>query len=166
MSVDPRKFHEVTLTRGAQRDVVLFGLPVLPHRLKLHAQMMQARGFTPEDIEKIRTEGSSTPSAPANGDDIVAIQWATLGLCWRGSEKLQADFVQLERNAVKYGETVLTELYDFGFDVETLTNAGKELYEWMIEATWPSDGTGVLEQVKQQASFTDPSTVPETGEGR
>lgn len=147
--IDQRKFKELTLTRGKEKDALLFHLPTFPDRIHLAQAGAASRGH------------SDDPGAEADASDGAAVAWATLGLCW--PSPLEVTLRSVKRDVVKYGEMVVTELRDKGYDFGELVDAGQKLYAWMLDVTFPEDGP--LDQVKTEATFTDPPTEQGTGGG-
>jgi len=159
--VDQKRFRELTLARGSATDSLLFKLPTLPDRMALVRANTMASGWTPEDVEEGRPG-----SKPAIGEDLMAVRWATVGLCWTG-ERLTADLRTCRSEAIaahrepetavmKYGDLVVTELFERGYDSVAVATAGGTLFDWMMEVTFPNKGVGDLEKVSSEAVFSEP----------
>jgi len=158
--VDPKRFHELTLTCGAGRDVLLFALPTYPDIIHLWRARVSASGWTDEDREEKRAE----PSGVLNTDDGMGVFWAAVGLCWTG-DRLATRFRDTNppRDVVAYGEAVVTELRGLGFDPAELATAGSGLCDWLFEVTFGiAEEPGAMQKIKSEATFTDPPTEQAT----
>jgi hypothetical protein len=151
---DKRKFHELTLTRGTKRDVLLFSMPTYPDRLHLIGALAKANG-----------RGDGAP-IEVDGHDAIAVCWAALGLCW--PTKLQTSFRGVSRDVVAYGEQVVTELLELGYgDAPALSVQGKVLYDWIVSVTFPEDSVGGLPaEVAAEAGFSEAPQEQSSGGAR
>ena len=115
----------VLLSRAdGKTDVVSVKYPSLPIRFAIYQQFRYAIGYRGDEDE---------PSAEFNEADANAILWAALGVCWAGRDAGLPDFRDCQRNAVEYGEAVMTALYFAGYvNAADLANAGNALMQDFI----------------------------------
>lgn len=151
MSTDPT---QIWLTRGKAKDLVTCGLPSLPDRLHLADARRFALGWR---------EGDETASEPVDTNDMLAVQWAALGLCAR-SGLVGVTLPKLRdhrRDVVAFGEAVASVVWDAGYrDLREVLDAGANLITWVDTQTW-----GEAEAVAAEAEGFPKAPEPATGPG-
>lgn len=132
---------DIILTRDTgQRDVIACGLPTVPERFTLHRAQRAASGFSEGDEAQLATAPEGTvvrPSGTADGESLVAVAAAAIGLCavsgvdLRSAGKLR----DVGRDVVRYGELVITALWNAGYrEIGEISTAGGTLLEACTES--------------------------------
>jgi len=151
--------RDVTFQIG--KDVIVGLLPTFPDGIRLYTGLRRAYGYTAADD---RAQGDADDgviieaSNEANYEDIQAIYWACVGMCWPARLECPT-FRDCGRDPVDYGEWVITELRSRGYSQLEAVRAGHKLYDEILKS-WPAPA----EVDEEAANFPDPaeSSVPAT----
>lgn len=163
------------LTRGACRDVVGGVLPTLPNRFLLMTAWRAALGIEDvgvdvmqpvlnddgqpvldDDGQPVLEPSGQQVSEPqqvreADGDDLAAVAYAALGLCWAGPDLgVAMSLRQCKRDVIEYGEHVQTAMWDAGYqDARELMQAGRTALDAIEAATFGA----VVASEEEEAGF-------------
>lgn len=137
-----KPLHWILTHESGRKEGVVGQLPTLPARLALLEAWRAAEGL--EFVEVTDEDGTTRQVLEAvrdaDAEDLAAVAWAALGLCWApGQLDVLRDvpsFRAFRRDVVAYGEAVGTALFDVGYrDQGEAFRAGRACLDAVQTAT-------------------------------
>lgn len=114
-------------------------LPHMRYRFELYLAWRRALGFKPGDDDKQDENGRSVPTGEPDGDDMLGVALAAIGLCW-DDKPLDVPSFRIVRRRIRaanngdddeavleFGECVYDALFDGGHDPQALYDTGVKL---------------------------------------
>lgn len=119
---------DVVLTRhDGRKDTIVCVFPSVPDRMRVHIAYRRAVGYRRDD------DAEPDPDA-YDGQDVLAVHFAALGLCRSDAPEGWPTFRGCGRDVVAYGEAVQSALWFEGYtDPSEQSEAGGTLLLAMME---------------------------------
>lgn len=141
---------------GGGSDLVIGFLPHMPVRMKIIAAHHEAIGIGFDEVPLLDDEGNPTGQTKTEtvyrhdpvGEDLVAIAYAALGVCWTQPPLPDApSFRECGRDVIEYGERIQTVIMENGYLTDGLIEASKPVIEKMQRTV--AIATGLIKETAE-----------------
>lgn len=131
--------------RGGGKELVIGFLPVYPHRVSLLTAHQEAMGL--ELVERIVLDDQGNPTDETerklesvrdpSGEDLVAVAYAAIGLCWDSPDiEGRPNFRECGRDVIDFGERFQTAMLEVGYLEDGIIEASKPVIDAMQDSVF------------------------------
>lgn len=139
-------------------DVVVGSLPTMPARLKVLEAYQDASGYATVQVNVLDDEGNPTGEVQdevqqvrdVQTDDLVAVVYAVLGLCWQQPPLPVPSFRDCGRDVVEFGEQFQTVLMESGYSMDGLPTQAAKVYAALERSVYKAMGL-----IREEADFSE-----------